>query len=67
MERDQRPPTTGVELRVAAMIEVDEVQSCRGVRDEWVGMKWAGVFFFPFACVSEHTQFVEATEMNHVR
>ena len=26
-----------------------------------------GFIFFPFACVGEHTRFVEATEMNHVR
>ena len=56
-----------VELRVATAIEVDEVQSCGGVRGEWVGTKWARVFFFPFAFVSEHTWFAEATEMNHVR
>jgi hypothetical protein len=31
-----------VELRVAAVIEVDEVQSCGGVCGEWVGMKWVG-------------------------
>ena len=53
-----RPPladNSAVELRVAATIEVDEVQSCGGVRGEWVGMKWARVLFFPFACVVEHT------------
>ena len=64
-----RPPPTdngAVELMVAAAIEVDEVQSCGGVCDEWVGMKGARVFFFPFACVSEHTRFAEATEMNCV-
>jgi hypothetical protein len=48
LERDLRPPTTAVELRVAATIEVDEVQSCGGVRSEWVGTKWARVFFFSF-------------------
>ena len=58
---------TGVELRVAAAIEVDEVQSCGGVRGEWVGTKWARVFFFTFACVGEHTWFAEATEMNRLR
>jgi hypothetical protein len=46
LERDLLSPTTAVELRVAAAIEVDEVQSCGGVRREWVGMKWARVFFF---------------------
>ena len=56
-----------IELRVAAVIEVDEVQSCGGVCGEWVGMKGARVFFFPFACVSEHTRFTEATELNRVR
>ena len=58
LERDLRPPPIAVELRV---------QSCGGVRGEWVGMKASMVFFFPFACVSEHTRFAEATEMNHVR
>ena len=67
MECDLRPPITAIELRVAAAIEADEVQSCRGVYSEWVGTKWVRVFFFPFACVGEHTQFTEATEMNHVR
>ena len=67
MERDLRPPTTAVKLRVAAVIEVNDVHSCRGVRGEWVGTKWERIFFFPFACVSEHTRFVEATEMNRVR
>ena len=65
-----RPPTANnniVELRVTTAIEVDEVQSCGGVRGEWVGMEWARVFLFPFACVSEHTRFAEATEMNRVR
>ena len=62
-----RPLKIAVELRVTATIEVDEVQSCGGVRGEWVGTKWARVFFFPFASVSEHTRFAEATEVNRVR
>ena len=45
-EHDLHPPTTAVELRVASAIEVDEVQSCGGVYGEWVGTKWARVFFF---------------------
>ena len=46
LEHDLHPPTIAVELRVAAAIEVDEVQSCGGVRGEWVGTKWARVLFF---------------------
>ena len=57
LEHDLRPPTTAVKLRVGTAIEVDEVQSCEGVHGEWVGTKWARVYFFPFACVGEHTQF----------
>ena len=65
----RHPPAdnSAVELRVAVAIEVDEVQSCGGVRGEWVGTKWVRVFFFPFSCVSEHTGFAEATKMNRVR
>ena len=37
---------SAIELRVAAAIEVDEVQSCGGVCGEWVGMKGARFFFF---------------------
>ena len=67
LERDLRPSKIAIKLRVASAIEVYEVQSCGGVCGEWVGTKWARVFFFPFACVSEHTWFAEATEMNRVR
>ena len=42
---------------------------CRVVEEsaasEW-GRSGRG-FSFPFACVSEHTRFAEATEMNRVR
>ena len=65
--RPQPADNSAIELGVAAAIEVDEVQSCGGVRDEWVGTDGARVFFFPFACVSEHTWFTEAMEMNRVR
>ena len=44
----QPPPAdnNAVELRVAAVIEVDEVQSCGGVCGKWVVTKWARVLFF---------------------
>ena len=57
LERDLRPLPTAVELRVQSSKE--------SAASEW-GRSGRG-FSFPFACVSEHTQFAEAAETNHVR
>ena len=53
---------------MATAIEVDEAgaelrRSPRRVSGDEAGEG----FIFPFACVSEHTRFTEATETNRVR
>ena len=45
------------------------ILGCR-VADESVASEWGRSgrgYSFPFACVSEHTRFAEATEMNRVQ